>query len=337
MNMKIYEIRLIGTDNILYTVWFNANNPIGLTTNCGSVPTITPTPVATVTPVATSTPTPTPTPAITATLTPQGMIDDLAQNYGVFLEDLTTTNYWQDPSYSNRTVYNDRIQAIHAVVTHYGTTIFASLGGTPGQNFQAVFGPRTVFRYTGIAQLYAAEVKLTQRTENVIELYNLSNVRDKINLGCGSIDQKEPTKPGEQVFAGYNYLDITRCTIAHELGHVIVARAARGTNFAGNYEGFGSTTCNGIGRFDPGQDGWPWREHPIRGNGTYEQNLCNTEASIVIREFEADMIMNYVLLSFDLTNSEHKKRFLWTEARLIIGDKQGPAWLLNAVKFTKVN
>jgi hypothetical protein len=62
MNMKIYEIRLIGTDNILYTVWFNANNPIGLTTNCGSVPTITPTPVATVTPVATATPVPTATP-----------------------------------------------------------------------------------------------------------------------------------------------------------------------------------------------------------------------------------------------------------------------------------
>jgi hypothetical protein len=332
---NVYQIKVLWRENDITTIetlWFNARSGVDIPAACANAPTITPTPVAT------STPTITPTPAITATLTPQGIIADLAQNYGVFLEDLTTTNYWLDPTYSNNVNYAARVEAIYAVVVHYDQVSFASvgLGAARGQNFKAVFGIRTVFRYTGIAQRYAAEVKLTQRTENVIELYKLTGVYDKVDVRCGSKDDN-----GD----GISALDITRCTIAHELGHVLVARAARGVSFGDNYDDgtgkspFGLVKTEACGwRWDPGENGWPWREHRISGDGTYQQNLCNTEPSIVIREFEADMIMNFVLDFFNPNNANEKKRSEWVKEQ-IYGDSEPSelsivGWIKQAKAFT---
>jgi hypothetical protein len=331
---NVYQVKVV-LNTTIETLWFNAAYGVEIPAACANVPTITPTPVAT------ATPTPTPTPAITATLTPQGMIDDLAQNYGVFLEDLTITNYWLDPTYSNNVNYAARVEAIYAVVVHYDQVIFASvgLGATPGQNFRAVFGPRTVFRYTGIAQLYAAEVMLVKDEENIIELYKLIGVYDNVDVRCGSKDDN-----GD----GISALDITRCTIAHELGHVLVDRAAAaGNGLAPNYlDGaggsvFGFVETEACGwRWDPGENGWPWREHPIRGSSgsTYQQKLCLTEASIVIREFEADMIMNFVLDFFNPNNSEEDKRDKWVNAQIDGGDSPNAVgWIKQAQAFTSEN
>ncbi|MBE7512447.1 MAG: hypothetical protein HS103_06500 [Anaerolineales bacterium] len=270
-------------------------------------------------------PTATAIPAATPTLSdPLGsMIQELATIYGVYLEDTATDgdyDYWRDPTYPQRVDIPSRIETVYVVVKHYDQTILGT-PIAPGQNFRAVFGGRTVFRYTDQRDPNnaAAEVLPIQRNETIIILYNLTGAFDRTDKRCGN---KETSNAGS--------LDITRCTIAHELGHVIVARAAAGVNFATDYRFGAGANCEGIKRFDPGENGWPWREHPIRGSGTYQQNLCAIDGVYVIREFEADMIMNYVLSFFNAQdpNSAEMTRFIWIEKML------KAEWIAQARNFT---
>lgn len=155
----------------------------------------------------------------------------------------------------------------------------------------------------------------SQRTSNLIHLFNLTNhavpAQDRTSSLCGSL------------VTDIGPLDITRCTITHELGHVLVGRAVRGVNFEESYPPFPNlqpilgypTLCpSGNTRWDPGDEGWPWRDHPIRGSGSYVQNLCATEESVVIREFEADMLMNFFLNWFNDPNDYYQiQRRRWLE------------------------
>jgi hypothetical protein len=141
---------------------------------------------------------------------------------------------------------------------------------------------------------------VVNKNENLIDLFNLTNLpypaQGMTFQGCGSLQ------------TGIGILDITRCTIAHELGHTLFARAANGDGgHALQYNPLYSVNgvavfgddvaCDGGGRrWSPGERGWSWREHPIQGTGDFAHNLCaTTERSIVIREFEADMFMGYSL------------------------------------------
>ena len=83
--------------------------------------------------------------------------------------------------------------------------------------------------------------------------------------------------------------------------------------------------------WDPGDKGWTWRDHPIRGSGSYAENLCTTEESIVIREFEADMLMNFFLNWFNDPNDYYQiQRRRWLEEDR---DRLN-TWIRDAVEFT---
>jgi hypothetical protein len=71
----------------------------------------------------------------------------------------------------------------------------------------------------------------------------------------------------------------------------------------------------------------------IRGTGNYAQNLCNTEASIVIREMEADMIMNEILNFFNQTVAEEQARSQWAKEHLY-GTATIKSWIQDALIFT---
>jgi len=265
--------------------------------------------------VDTTLPTPTPVPTSTPS-DPEGrMISELESLYGVYLEDVAADgdyNYWRDPSYPERVSLRSRVQTVYDVVVHWDKNIL----GEPkeaGVNFRQVFGPRTVFRYTGERDSpnAAAFTVYAKRAENMIWLYNLQGAQGRTDMRCGSV--------ANELLAGA--LDITRCTITHELGHVLVARAVTEvdpekpstdvqrhldqysiesvgtTPIFGNYIPCAANSAPyGANRWSPGEI-WPWRDHPVGGEGTinFSQSLCNTAPFTVIREFEADMIMNFVL------------------------------------------
>lgn len=149
------------------------------------------------------------------------MIVDLESTYGVYLEDVAADgdyDYWRDPTYPERVSppLRSRIQTMYDVVQHFDKTILGEPTAA-GVNFKQVFGPRTVFRYTGERdpQNAAAFTVYARRTENMIWLYNLQGAQGRTDMRCGSIHNELLT----------GALDITRCTITHELGHVLVARA----------------------------------------------------------------------------------------------------------------
>lgn len=272
------------------------------------------------------------------------MISELESLYGVYLEDVAVDgdyNYWRDPTYPERVSLRSRVQTVYDVVVHWDRNIL----GEPkeaGVNFRQVFGPRTVFRYTGErdSQNAAAFTVYAKRAENMIWLYNLQGAQGRTDMRCGSV--------ANELLAGA--LDITRCTIAHELGHVLVARAVTmqnpekpGTDIqvhAQDYAGIPGVlgikvTCPanqaqyGSNRWSPGEI-WPWRDHPVGGEGTpdFIPSLCNTEPFTIIREFEADMIMNYVLDFYNRDNPSEEYRFDWTKRFM-------GAWINKASLMTK--
>jgi hypothetical protein len=261
----------------------------------------------------------TPTPPVLPPDT-ESLIIALRTQYGVYLED-ALFNYWRDPTYSTRSSLPSRVRAVYNVVQYLDQAIFTE-SSEEGKDFKAIFGPRTVFKYENTRDLgnAAAETQPVMRNENVILVFNLTGVTGKTFEACGS---KATQDAGP--------LDLTRCTVTHELGHVLFARAAQGKYFAAQYLEFpGSATCGGVARWDPGETGWTWRDHPIimtNDGRTYLEWLCATEASSVVREFEADVFMGYVLKMFDLQNDLQRQKFEWMKVKL-------PSLVGNAKRFS---
>jgi CSLREA domain-containing protein len=293
------------------------------------------------------TPTPSPTPTATATFAPTPLPSDpaaqrdyLLLNYGISLQG--NWSYWSDPTFQQIVDHPTRVDLLYRIVTYYDETFFANSNFIqlfpgnyrPGSRFKAVFGPSTIFSYTGAfdpsGSNAAAYMHHANKTENFIYVYSLSGVTGPTDPRCGY-----------KQTGGANPVDLSRCTITHELGHAIVARAAgAGANFAQRYNQvfdsngtpvFGmDTPCpSGGTHWDPGQQGWPWRDHPIKGVGTstYASNLCSLDGFIVLREFEADMIMNEVLDLFATDEAQQARRKDWTQQSL-------SEWIQDAIAFT---
>jgi hypothetical protein len=99
--------------------------------------------------------------------------------------------------------------------------------------------------------------------------------------------------------------------------------------------------------WDPGENrkidelGWSWRDNPVLlynivylrpWETSYTEALCALDGVVVIREFEGDMIMNYVQGFFDRSNNTNQsRRYTWTEEQLGVEESQ---WVKRARDYT---
>jgi hypothetical protein len=348
-----------------------------------------------VVPTATVTSTLTPTGTITATLPPTstnpptpwgdstGYVHPgdaytkrafLEQFYGVYLTDATVNavsngltvtpsplSYWLSTNYNNRNNNLTRVDSVYDSVSYIDAMVLPNLLAVSPQPigvlFKQVFGIRTEFRYTGETQNYAAFVARTEKRENIVLMYTVNtSLNDAVYPSCGS---KQTIGYNPQF--GVGKLDMTKCTITHELGHVIAARSAKiaprpidliyESEPLNGFYIFGRTdpACPpGGSNFDPGTNGyvthdqstlsgnsWPWRENRISpyigATGSYRVYLCDSVRNpplTVIFEFEADMFMNYVQGFFSQApNTAQSVRFDWIA-------NQAQIWSQNAREWT---
>ncbi len=288
----------------------------------------------------------------------------LRQYFGIFLTvapglPASEQNYWTTTDYHTWDMYQTRTDAVYHAALQYDQNILAALSGinnlAPGQYFQQVYGAYTEFQYTGQTSQQAGQGNLgaafTQYGDkthgNLVYIYKLighpvmpynylkgppsQNARDAVYQPCGSnYDPSLYPTPPSQTIPVYGLLDLTECTVTHELGHVLVSRAGGGqANPNPSYTQIGplldstgqivfgplQPPCSSGVSWDPGQRGWPWRDHPIVpyfNPPSYLPTLCATNPATIEREFEADMVMNVVTGFFgSSTDPAAQRRLEW--------------------------